>query len=284
MTIRNLAIASLSILLSLFAAFAAPDTRAAPGDLTVTPTRIIFDERDRSAQVYLINRGETRATYRIEFIQMRMDETGQMVEIQSPNEKELFAHDLIRYSPRQIELEPNQGQTIRLLLRKPENLAPGEYRSHLLFYALPDAASGADIERERGVEQKTLSVAIQAVFRISIPVIVRHGDLPVEFSMHDLTLQPGKPDRIALRIERRGRRSVYGDLDVYFEPATGGERILLKHLKDFVLYTSNDTRRLDIEVDKPGDIALRNGTLHAIYSETVDDKTRTLAEQRIPVP
>lgn len=281
MTFRNLAIALLSMLLPLFAA---PHARAATGDLTVTPTRIVFDERDRSAQVYLINRGETRATYRIEFIQMRMDETGQMVEIQTPNDKELFADDLIRYSPRQIELEPNQGQTIRLLLRKPENLAPGEYRSHLLFYALPDAASGADIERERAVEQKTLSVAIQAVFRISIPVIVRHGELPVEFSMHDLSLKPGKPERIALRVDRQGRRSVYGDLDVYFEPASGSERILLKHLKDFVLYTSSDTRRLDIEVDKPGDIALRNGTLHAVFSETVDDKTRTLAEQRIPVP
>ncbi len=281
MTFRNLAIALLSILLSLFAV---PHARAASGDLTVTPTRIVFDERDRSAQVYLINRGETRATFRIEFIQMRMDDTGQMVEIQTPNEKELFADDLIRYSPRQIELDPNQGQTIRLLLRKPETLAPGEYRSHLLFYALPDAASGADIERERSVEQKTLSVAIQAVFRISIPVIVRHGDLPVEFSMHDLSLKPGKPDRIALRVDRQGRRSVYGDLDVYFEPASGGERILLKHLKDFVLYTSSDTRRLDIEVDTPGDVTLRNGTLHAIYSETVDDKIRTLAEQRIPVP
>lgn len=281
MTFRNLAIVLLSMLLSLFAV---PKTLAAPGDLTVTPTRIVFGERDRSAQVYLINRGETRATYRIEFIQMRMDDTGQMVEIQTPNEKELFADGLIRYSPRQIELEPNQGQTIRLLLRKPENLPPGEYRSHLLFYALPDAASGADIERERGVEQKTLSVAIQAVFRISIPVIVRHGDLPVEFSMRDLSLLPGKPDRIALRIDRQGRRSVYGDLDVYFEPASGGERILLKHLKDFVLYTSSDTRRLDIEADKPGDIALRNGTLHAVYSETVDGKTRTLAEQRIAVP
>lgn len=280
MSLRNLVLALLSTLLLL----AASDARAASGDLTVTPTRIVFDERDRSAQVYLINRGETRATYRIEFIQMRMDETGQMIEIQTPNEKELFANDLIRYSPRQIELDPNQGQTIRLLLRKPENLAPGEYRSHLLFYALPDAASGADIERERSAEQKGLSVAIQAVFRISIPVIVRHGDLPVEFSMHELALLPGKPDRVALRVDRQGRRSVYGDLDVYFEPADGGKRILLKHLKDFVLYTSSDTRRLDIEVEKPGDIALRNGTLHAVYSETVDKKTRTLAEQRIPVP
>ena len=260
---------------------------AAHGDLTVTPTRIVFGERDRSAQVYLVNRGETRATFRIEFAQMRMDENGQLSEIDAPNDKERFADALVRYSPRQVELDPGQGQTVRLLLRKPEDLAAGEYRSHLLFYALPDASAGADVERERNPGAKGFSVAIQAIYRIGIPVIVRHGELPVRFSMHDLRLEPalagGEKPQVSLRVERAGARSVYGDVDLYFEPA-GGARILIGHIKDFVLYTSSDVRRLRVAVDPPQGMRLSGGALHAVYSEDVDGAQRILAEQRIVLP
>lgn len=110
---------------------------AAVGDLTVSPTRLILGERDRSAQISLINRGADEATYRIEFVQYRMDENGQLQEIEEPNELEKFADPLIRFSPRQVLLKPNEAQTVRLLVRKPKDLAPGEYRSHLLFPDYP---------------------------------------------------------------------------------------------------------------------------------------------------
>jgi P pilus assembly chaperone PapD len=260
---------------------------AAHGDLTVTPTRIVFGERDRSAQVHLINRGETRATFRIEFVQMRMDEKGEMSEIETPNDKERFADALVRYSPRQVELDPGQSQAVRLLLRKPEDLAAGEYRSHLLFYALPVASGAADVERTRSQSSKGFSVAIQAIYRMSLPVIVRHGDLPVRFSMHDLTLtapekSDGKP-QLKLRVQRDGHRSVYGDVNVYFQP-NNGERVLLKHIKDFVLYTSTDSRILSIPIDTPKGLRLSAGTMHAIYSENVDGTQNLLAEQRIALP
>ncbi len=262
---------------------------AAAGDLTVTPTRIVFGERDRAAQVLLVNRGETRATFRVEFVQMRMDQNGQLVEIDAPNANELFADPLIRYSPRQVELEPNQSQTVRLLLRKPEGLAPGEYRSHLLFYALPEQSTGVDVERAQSAGGgKGFSVNIQAIYRVSIPVIVRHGDLPTRHTMRDLALLPpekaGDKPRLRLRVDREGRRSIYGDIDVYFTPRTGGSRTLLRHFKDFVLYTSTDSRILDTELDVPPGTALRDGTLHAVYSEIVDEQPTLLAEQQIPVP
>lgn len=274
------------IIAATFLAVAMP-VFAAHGDLTVTPTRIVFGDRDRATQVYLVNRGETRATFRIEFVQMRMDENGQMSEIETPNDKEHFADALVRYSPRQVELDPGQGQTIRLLLRKPEDLAAGEYRSHLLFYALPDASAGADVERERSRPDKAFSVSIQAIYRVGIPVIVRNGDLPVRFSMHDLRLtppaQPGDKPHLGLQVRREGARSVYGDLDVYFQPKSG-ERILLKHIKDFVLYTSSDVRKVDVPVEAPAGLRLAAGTVHAVYSENVDGNPNILAEQRIDLP
>ncbi len=263
-------------------------SRAAASDLTVTPTRIVFEGRDRAAQVHLVNRGDKPAVFRIEFVQMRMDENGGMSEIESPNERELFADALVRHSPRQVQLGPGEGQNIRLLLRKPESLAPGEYRSHLLFYAIPDAAAGNDIEREAAVEKEGFSVDIRAIYRISIPVIVRHGDLPVSFSMTELSLVKSESrERAAtlrLRIDRDGRRSIYGDLDVYYRPKGGGDSRLLHHMKDFVLYTSSDTRVLETELVLPAGVVLDGGEIHAVYSEKSGQGRSVLAERRIVLP
>lgn len=261
---------------------------AAASDLTVTPTRIVFEGRDRAAQVHLVNRGDKPAVFRIEFVQMRMDENGGMSEIESPNERELFADALVRHSPRQVQLGPGEGQNIRLLLRKPEGLAPGEYRSHLLFYAIPDAAAGNDIEREAAADSGGFSVDIRAIYRISIPVIVRHGDLPVRFSMPELSLVEsegrGRTATLRLRVDREGRRSVYGDLDVYYRAVAGGDPSLLHHMKDFVLYTSSDTRVLETELALPAGVVLNGGEIHAVYSEQSGQVRNILAERRIVLP
>lgn len=254
---------------------------AGVGDLMVAPTRIIFEERDRSAQVNLINRGTEAATYRIEFVQMRMEEDGQLIEITEANENEKFANEIIRYSPRQIVLEPNIGQTIRLMLRKPKDLPAGEYRSHLLFYALPSEGVGDDIERRQATDKEGFSVAITAVFRISIPVIVRHGDLNAHFEISHLELLAEEEPKINLRFDRQGNRSVYGDLDILFTPNGETEPHLLRHMKDFVLYTSNDTRTLDTELHIPDGLSLHNGILEAVFTGRDDGMESILARRQL---
>ncbi len=272
-----------AIVLSILV-FGNSKSHAAEGDMTVTPTRIIFEDRDRSSQVLLVNRGETRATFRIEFVQMRMDEDGVMAEVSEPNERELFADPLIRYSPRQVTLEPGASQTIRLALRKPADLAAGEYRSHLLFYAIPPDAPDVDVEANPEQAGEGFKVDIRAIFRISIPVIVRHGDLPVQFEIADLALHPGNPPELALTMKRTGRRSVYGDIHVHYEPVGGGERRLLRYLKDFVIYTSNDIRRLRTPLDVPEDVRLAGGSLIVSYSRSDTEQAELLAEARLPLP
>ena len=38
---------------------------------------------------------------------------------------------MIRYAPRRVTVPPGGSQQIRILLRRPRDLEPGEYRSHL---------------------------------------------------------------------------------------------------------------------------------------------------------
>lgn len=112
-------------------------SHAFAGELMVHPTRVVFDGNTRTAQIDVINSGTETMTYRISLIRRRMTDTGEFVPVESAHEQERFADEMIRYSPRQVVIPPGGTQAVRLQLRKPANLEDGEYRSHLLFQALP---------------------------------------------------------------------------------------------------------------------------------------------------
>src|SRR5450432_1333782 len=122
---------------------AAPIARA---DLMLFPTRIVFDKNQRAAQVELINQGKAPETYRISVVNRRMTETGEIVAADAAEGGEQFADAMLRYSPRQVTIAPGSSQTVRMLLRKPDNLAPGEYRSHLQFDRIADVAAANNVE------------------------------------------------------------------------------------------------------------------------------------------
>ena len=69
----------------IFGALVAALTHAQPGagDLLVTPTRVVFEGRQRTAQITLVNRGAAAATYRIAFTNLRMNEEGGTKEIET---------------------------------------------------------------------------------------------------------------------------------------------------------------------------------------------------------
>lgn len=254
---------------------------AGVGDLTISPTRIIFEGPERSAQVTLINQGTKTAIYRIGFTQMRMKRDGQLVEITKPNEKEKFLDAFVRFAPRQVTLKPGAGQTVRLLLRKPADLPDGEYRSHLLFYAIPDQTAGTDVETLNAKNKKGLQIALRPIFRFGIPVILRQGKLNAEFDITEFRLNKEKKSSVELTVVRNGNRSVYGDLDIQHFSSAAAQPVLLQHMKDFVLYTSNDKRSISLPLSVPPGVNLDQGILKAIYYKENEGTRRVLAEKEI---
>ena len=89
------------------------------------------------------NIGSEPATYRISLEIKRMTAAGGLDEIAEADATpaERAALDMIAFSPRRVTLPPNQPQVIRVGVRIPEGTPPGEYRAHMLFRAVPDAAN-----------------------------------------------------------------------------------------------------------------------------------------------
>ena len=278
--------ASNRLLLFLFGALAATAALAqgSPGDLLVAPTRVVLEGRQRTAEITLVNTGPSAATYRISLINLRMDEHGgtQEVEASGAQPGEHFATDLIRFSPRQVTLEPHAAQTVRIQARKPAELEAGEYRSHLQFRAIPSNAPAV-----KGPESSTaLSVHLTIIYGVSIPIIVRQGETSAEATLSALELVPPAGDEkgptLRFQINRTGNRSVYGDLSVMFVPA-GGKTSMVGRVNGIAVYTPNAERIAGIVLQIPPGVVLKNGLLRLAYKK--QDKglgALATAELRLP--
>lgn len=252
-------------------------------NLMLYPTRVVFTKNRRAIQVDITNTGTSKGTYRITLENKRMTELGQFEKVVEPLPGELFADKMIQYSPRQIELGPGAGQTVRIVLRKPADLPEGEYRTHMVFSRLPDP-------KEKGVEKEAsgreIGIRLTPLIGVSIPVIVEHGETTVNTLLKDLKYVKSKrnePHRAELRIERSGNKSVYGDFIVKFKPKSGAERDLA-HIKGVAVYSPYPSRFVKIALKGDGDESLESGKLTVRFQEARDSGGDLLSEASIEIP
>ena len=256
-------------------------SHAFAGELMVHPTRVVFDGNARTAQIDVINSGTETMTYRISLIRRRMTETGEFVPVESTAADERFADEMIRYSPRQVVVPPGGTQAVRLQLRKPAALEEGEYRSHLLFQALPPVerprtGNPACPDRQDCLSSTDgLQIELTAVYSVSIPLIVRHGTTAAEVAIRDVAVRDGA---VTFTLDRKGTRSVYGDLIVSLRGARGAERVLAR-ANGVAVYTPNASRRVRILL--PPDRAPLAGELHVTFAERAEQQGRVQADSRI---
>lgn len=224
----------------------------APGGISVIPNRVVLEGRTRAAEVLLKNSGTVRASFRVSMVEKDMTEEGRLAD-RVRKEGEITAADLVRFSPRQVDLEPGESQIVRLQVRKPENLPDGEYRSHLLLQGIPPARQAQSIQGESA--DRTLSFGITQVLGISIPVIVRQGALEAEVSLahgDPVFYQPTYKDSapvISLWLERKGSRSVLGDMKVTLEAGGGKPKgTVLWEVKSVAIYTNLPRRKVFLGV------------------------------------
>lgn len=238
------------------------------GALLVAPTRVVLEGSRRAVEISLVNTGAQTTTYRISFVNLRMTETGEMREIESPGPGDNRADELVRFSPRQVVLEPQVAQSIRLLLRKPAELAAGEYRSHLLLRAVPQAAT-AGASYESSSDATGLQVSLTPVYGVTVPVLVRHGETSASLTLSELELLPpsrgGDPPSLSLVMHRSGNRSVYGDFSVSFLSGTRRRHVGLT--RGVAVYVPNTRRVIQVPLRSVGDTRLAAGRLCVEFKE-----------------
>jgi P pilus assembly chaperone PapD len=249
--------------LMLLALFVSTEALA---QLSVSPKRVIFEQRIQAAQLQLLNAGNKTKTYRIHFKQMRMTVQGGFEVINGQNpalNNERFANQAIRFSPRQVTLAPRASQTITVLVRKPKGFANGEYRSHLTFSELP-----SDDSIENNSSNDSFALQMTPLLGMSIPIIIRQGQLNQQVEIKNPSLSSVKSVlQLNLELHQLGQTSVYGELIAKFNPDDGSPALEIGKVKGVSVLTPLEWRQVVIPLNKTSkNLMLNQGSISIIYN------------------
>jgi P pilus assembly chaperone PapD len=244
--------------------------RAGVGDLLVAPTRLVLDGR-RGAEIILNNIGEEPATYRVSVEFRRMTENGDLIDVTTPTDADKKAEDMIVFAPRKVMLAPHEPQAIRIAARPPQGLPDGEYRVHVLFRAIPPSSP---VVQPSGEQPKGVQFKLTPVYGVTIPVIVRLGNLEATAGIADVHLETrGDQPTVSLDLVRKGSRSTYGEVRV----VKAGIKDPIADVKGVAVYTEISTRHVSIPI-VASHRADASGPVTVEYIESYDDGTHVLAQ------
>ncbi len=247
--------------------------QAGVGDLLVAPTRIVLDGR-KGAEVILNNIGEEPATYRVSIEFRRMTEDGGLADVAEPTARDKIAEDMIVYAPRRVTLVPHQPQSIRIAARAPQGLPDGEYRVHMLFRAIPPANPVVAASASADDAPKGLHFQLIPVYGVTIPVIVRFGNLDATAGIANVKLDnAGGKSAVDLDLSRSGKRSTFGEVRVL----KAGVKNPIAIQKAVAVYTEIGLRHLSIPLD-PAFQGDPHGPVTVQYVEMFDDGSHVIAQ------
>lgn len=261
------------------------------GDVNLYPKRVVLTDRDRTATVGLYNRADKGGDYDITITDMTMLPNGQLVDLASVTDpaaraRVKTASAMLRWSPHRVTLPANEAQLVRIMVRVPPGLPPGEYRSHFTAIAVPDQASGFSIDQAVGKTQSgnRVGVTITPRFGIAIPIIVRVGETTLTSGIKDIGIArtPAGEPFVHLVLTRSGTRSSYGSVTV--TPA--GSKNPIAEVKGVGVYPEIDRRTVQIPINPKADPALYASGAKLTVTYTDDDFApgETLARADFVVP
>jgi hypothetical protein len=244
------------------------------------PGRAVFEGSKKTIELTLANTGTDTARYNISMVQFRMKEDGSFEEITQPDPGQIFSDQYLRFFPRNVTLAPKEGQVVKIQLIKTSQLAPGEYRSHMYFRAVPVQKPLG--EKEIPLDSSAISVRLVPIFGITIPVIIRVGASTAKVNFSDLSFEMADDTipRLKLTFNRTGNMSVYGDLSVSYISLLG-KITQVGVVRGIAVYTPNILRRFQFNLNKIEGIDYHSGKLHIVYTAPTDVKATRLAETEL---
>lgn len=235
--------------------------QTAQANLLVSPTRLAFEGKDRVKDLVLINVSDKPRSYRIEWQENRTNERGKYIAI-AQDDLTFASSEFIRYSPRQVSLQPGERQVIKLMLRRKGNMTLAEYRSHLKVTALPPETSEA--EKKLKTEKSGIGFKIDVLTSYTLPVIVRTKPADARVTIDSVSINVDQSNQASFEIDlrKRGDSSVSGELNIFLTP-DGMQEQRVGILRGVNIFHENPRRLSNVRwLDYTGPIT---GTLRVEY-------------------
>lgn len=144
----------------LFLLFLVP--RFALAQAQVFPTRVTLSEDAPSSYLTLRNPSALPQKFKIELYQLVMKKDGTVASVDDDKNPLL---DLIKFSPKSIEIQPNDKQVVRVMVTSFAELSEGDHYIYLHFVPEGDVVPATNGSKFN----------LQAKIAVAIPLIVRRG-------------------------------------------------------------------------------------------------------------
>lgn len=250
-------------------------------NLLVTPKRIVFDDRDRTHQVVLINASDQTRSYRLEWIEQKQIAGGSyrlLTEEEAQGRKK--ASDIMRFSPRQVRLGPGERQVVKIMARRSGNMESGEYRSHLLFSALPPEVQETDEEIDG------IAMRLNVLVSYSIPIILNVGyEAPQIFvsdvKVNEAEVGDNKFAEVIVNLDKTGDYLSYGKVKAYFKGTNEADFKEVGILNGVSMFAESESYTANISwLNAPAE---RSGALKIRYEGDAEFSGTTFTEQVISI-
>ena len=237
-------------------------------ELQVFPLRVVLTDKDKTAQIALRHRGTKEERYRITTVFYRMGADGSMKATTDLTKEDADASSLFRYSPRQVLLQPNVEQVVRIMSRVPADLPDGEYRTHLHFEAMSDPPQAG---QPGGNQAQMMLIARMAV---AIPVVIKKGQTKVDVALSNFKIQKETDGKLSfvVDIQKSGNGFAYGNFEIVSIDDQGKETSLATVL-GISSYIEKRVAKFPLAVDK-----IPKGKIKLLFKEPSPEGDRLLAQ------
>lgn len=247
----------------------------AAASMLLLPVRVYFKDGERMKGLTVLNKGDTQAVFSMKFEHKKQLAEGGYEALTEPLTPGYDPSKWLVYSPRQVSLEPQGRQGVRLSLRRPADIPAGEYRVHMAL----DRTARERIERGPAEPGKSTTKFMVNV-GFSVPVIIRIGknDAVAEIKSYnllppDVKAQDKRP-RLMVDIARSGKFSTVGEVTAFWTPP-GGDEVKVGQQKGVIIYPELAGRTARVFLDQP----ISGGTLRIVYSGIEVDRGTTFDER-----
>lgn len=252
---------------------------SANASLLITPTKVEFSQRDRSAKVSLVNTSNETKTYKVFFREQYQGADGSYKGLTAEQADFPVASSMMRYSPKQVTLAPGERQHVRIALRRPKDLADGEYRSHMVFEALPN------LEKLKKMRGKETGIKMYVNLAFSIPIIVRQGEYNTNIalskvSLFDENIEGEQHAAVDIEFSRSGLHSAIGTIKVYWQGKSDFTEKQIAMLNNVAIYRERDLRHITLRFK---DHKIEDGIMRIEYLGVDDLKGQTFVNQKLKV-
>lgn len=240
--------------------------------ITINPTLVLIEGRDRFADVNVINSSTKNNNYAILWQYFKQIEDTGLYETTEASTTEWDLAKHLVYTPRRFSLKAKDLQKVRLAVRlNGEPPAPGDYRAHFLVQETGETVDTSQAPAKGAKAVVSLNVGF------SIPVIYRSGVSDATAIMGNITTAVTDKGQIEVSVpveKKGGPFSLLGVINIYHNDQLVGE------LNNANIFSEISNRTFKVTLNTK---ELSGGQLRVVYKDFNKKKEIILAEKAIAI-